>query len=166
MHSSGQASDRHPDWHPHVAECVMHSSRMLETMLGNPNFARVFIQESGPQLLLRLYTLKHMPVTFGSSAASHALLSAIRACTQSHAHLVVQHVVEALAEQLRVALLLGMVSRWASHRVLAVMLETLHLIRGSRSLFRSDFGCLVSIPACCYFVRWQKPASTCSHAVL
>lgn len=61
------------------------------------------------QLLLKLYTLKHMPATFGSSAASHALLSAVRVCTTHHAALVVQNVVHAIAEQLRVALLLGMV---------------------------------------------------------
>ncbi|CAL8470976.1 g10518 [Coccomyxa elongata] len=101
-------SDRHPDWHPHVAECIMHTARMLETLLANQTFSRQFVDKGGLQLLLKLYTLKHLPVTFGSSGASHAVLSVFRTCTQLHSMSVTDKVAEALAEHLRTNLLLAM----------------------------------------------------------
>ena len=102
-------SDRHASWHPHVAECIMHSARLLETMLANQNFSRQFVEKGGLQLLLKLYTLKHLPATFGSSGASHAIMAVFRTCTQLHGALVTEKVAEALAEHLRTTLLLAMV---------------------------------------------------------
>jgi hypothetical protein len=87
----------------------MHSARLLETMLSNQNFSRQFVERGGLQLLLKLYTLKHLPPTFGSSGASHAVMAVFRTCTQLHGPLVTEKVAEALAEHLRTALLLAMV---------------------------------------------------------
>lgn len=87
----------------------MHSARLLETMLSNQNFSRQFVEKGGLQLLLKLYTLKHLPPTFGSSGASHAVMAVFRTCTQLHGPLVTEKVAEALAEHLRTALLLAMV---------------------------------------------------------
>jgi hypothetical protein len=103
------SSAKPPEWHPHVADCIMHAARLLESLLGNADFARGFAEAGGVPLLLRLYTLRHLPATFGSSAASHALLAALRAATQSHAGLVTEKVAEALADHLRTTLLLAMV---------------------------------------------------------
>lgn len=109
IYSSKAGSDRHANWHPHVAECIMHTARLLETMLANQSFSRQFVEKGGLQLLLRLYTLKHLPPTFGSSSAAHAVMAAFRACTQLHGALVTEKVAEALAEHLRTTLLLAMV---------------------------------------------------------
>ncbi len=87
----------------------MHTARMLETLLANQTFSRQFVDKGGLQLLLKLYTLKHLPVTFGSSGASHAVLSVFRTCTQLHSMSVTDKVAEALAEHLRTNLLLAMV---------------------------------------------------------
>lgn len=33
------AGPEYPAWHPHVGECVAHSARLLESLLGNADFA-------------------------------------------------------------------------------------------------------------------------------
>ena len=89
----------------------MHSARLLESLSNNADFSTKFVEKGGLQLLLRLYTLRHLPATFGSSAAAHALVAAVRVLNQSAASSVTNSkVVEALTGQLRTTLLLGMVS--------------------------------------------------------
>lgn len=89
----------------------MHSARLLESLSSNAEFSTKFVEQSGLQLLLRLYTLRHLPATFGSSAAAHALVAAVRVLNQSAASPATSSkVVEALTGQLRTTLLLGMVS--------------------------------------------------------
>jgi hypothetical protein len=78
-----------------------------------------FAEAGGAPLLLRLYTLRHMPATFGSSAASHALLAALRALGQAHPALVTERAADALARHLRTTLLLAMV-RHAGGAVLEI----------------------------------------------
>ena len=63
----------------------MHSARLLESLSSNADFAAKFVEQGGLQLLLRLYTLRHLPATFGSSAAAHALVAAVRVLNQSAA---------------------------------------------------------------------------------
>ena len=89
----------------------MHSARLLESLSSNSEFATKFVDQGGLQLLLRLYTLRHLPATFGSSAAAHALVAAVRVLNQAATSSVTNSkVVEALTGQLRATLLLGMVS--------------------------------------------------------
>ena len=98
------------DWHPYLSECIMHAARLLESLGANTDFATKFVDQGGLQLLLRLYTLRHLPPTFGSSSAAHALVAAVRVLNQAAASSVTSRVVEHLTGQLRTTLLLGMVS--------------------------------------------------------
>ena len=88
----------------------MHAARLLESLGANTDFATKFVDQGGLQLLLRLYTLRHLPPTFGSSSAAHALVAAVRVLNQAAASSVTSRVVEHLTGQLRTTLLLGMVS--------------------------------------------------------
>ncbi len=87
----------------------MHSARLLESLGSNTDFSTKFVDQGGLQLLLRLYTLRHLPPTFGSSSAAHALVAAVRILNQAAVSSVTSKVVEALTGQLRTTLLLGMV---------------------------------------------------------
>jgi hypothetical protein len=87
----------------------MHAARLLESLAANTDFATKFVDQGGLQLLLRLYTLRHLPPTFGSSSAAHALVAAVRVLNQANLS-VTSRVVEHLTGQLRTTLLLGMVS--------------------------------------------------------
>ena len=88
----------------------MHSARLLESLGSNTDFSSKFVDQGGLKQLLRLYTLKHLPPTFGSSSAAHALVAAVRVLNQGAVSSVTNRVVEALTGQLRTTLLLGMVS--------------------------------------------------------
>ena len=88
----------------------MHSARLLESLGSNTDFASKFVDQGGLKQLLRLYTLKHLPPTFGSSSAAHALVAAVRVLNQGAVSSVTNRVVETLTGQLRTTLLLGMVS--------------------------------------------------------
>lgn len=97
------------DWHAYLSECIMHSARLLESLGSNTDFSTKFVEQGGLKLLLRLYTLKHLPPTFGSSSAAHALVAAVRVLNQAAVASVTTKVVEELTGQLRTTLLLGMV---------------------------------------------------------
>ena len=94
----------------------MHSARLLESLGSNTDFSSKFVDQGGLKQLLRLYTLKHLPPTFGSSSAAHALVAAVRVLNQGAVSSVTNRVVEALTGQLRTTLLLGMVSAVAHPR--------------------------------------------------
>ena len=105
------SAEKPADYHAYLSECIMHSARLLESLSSNSDFATKFVDQGGLQLLLRLYTLRHLPATFGSSAAAHALVAAVRVLNQAATSSVTNSkVVEALTGQLRTTLLLGMVS--------------------------------------------------------
>ena len=103
------SSEKPADWHTYLSECIMHSARLLESLGSNTDFSTKFVDQGGLQLLLRLYTLRHLPPTFGSSSAAHALVAAVRILNQAAVSSVTSKVVEALTGQLRTTLLLGMV---------------------------------------------------------
>ena len=97
----------------------MHAARLLESLGANTDFATKFVDQGGLQLLLRLYTLRHLPPTFGSSSAAHALVAAVRVLNQANLS-VTSRVVEHLTGQLRTTLLLGMVSHLSNGNPLKI----------------------------------------------
>ncbi|KAK3268281.1 E3 ubiquitin-protein ligase upl1 [Cymbomonas tetramitiformis] len=86
-----------------LPECIHNTSRMLESMLAHNDTARLFVEKGGIQLLLRMYSLPGLPLTFGGSSAMHMLSAAFRAFIPSHAAALSKHVRSELHTQLRKA---------------------------------------------------------------
>ena len=70
----------------HLPECIQYAARMVEALLSNGDTSRLFVQRSGLEHLLAMYSLPKLPPTFGSSSPSHALMAALRTRTTNAKH--------------------------------------------------------------------------------
>jgi hypothetical protein len=57
--AGGSTPSYYPGWHPHVGECVAHAARLLESLLGNADFAGQVRLQDGPLLCLPLHAGMH-----------------------------------------------------------------------------------------------------------
>lgn len=62
-----------------LVEGVAYTARMLETLFSHGDTAKLFMEKGIVEMLLALHRLPALPSSFGSTNASHALLSAFRA---------------------------------------------------------------------------------------
>ncbi|KAL2630710.1 hypothetical protein R1flu_015396 [Riccia fluitans] len=85
-----------------LPECINNVVRLLETILQNADTSRVFIEKKGIEALLQLYTLPHLPVSFGGSSTAHNMSVTFRAFSPQHATALTRAVCGALKDHLKV----------------------------------------------------------------
>ncbi|BFI34167.1 E3 ubiquitin-protein ligase HUWE1 [Marchantia polymorpha subsp. ruderalis] len=85
-----------------LPECINNVVRLLETILQNADTSRVFIEKKGIEALLQLYTLPHLPVSFGGSSTAHNMSVTFRAFSPQHASALTRAVCCALKDHLKV----------------------------------------------------------------
>jgi hypothetical protein len=85
-----------------LPECINNAVRLLETVLQNADTSRVFIEKKGIEALLQLYTLPHLPVSFGGSSTAHNMSVTFRAFSPQHAAALTRSVCGALRDHLQV----------------------------------------------------------------
>ncbi|KAL3688671.1 hypothetical protein R1sor_014980 [Riccia sorocarpa] len=85
-----------------LPECINNVVRLLETILQNADTSRVFIEKKGIEALLQLYTLPHLPVSFGGSSTAHNMSVTFRAFSPQHASALTRAVCGALKDHLKV----------------------------------------------------------------
>ena len=61
-----------------LTEAVANVARLVDSMLPTDECAQQFVQKGGIRLLIQLHTLPHLPHTFSSSSACHALSITLR----------------------------------------------------------------------------------------
>lgn len=88
----------------YLPDCINSATRMLEPILNSPDTSSMFVDRGGVQLLLNMYKLPHLPAVFGSSSASHGLLTAFRSFAPQHAPVISKHLRDALGLQLAAAI--------------------------------------------------------------
>uniref|UniRef100_A0A7I4AEX4 HECT-type E3 ubiquitin transferase n=1 Tax=Physcomitrium patens TaxID=3218 RepID=A0A7I4AEX4_PHYPA len=87
-----------------LPECINNAVRLLETILQNADTSRVFIEKNGIQALLQLYTLPHLPVSFGGSSIAHNMSVTFRAFSPQHSAALTRAVCDALKDHLQATL--------------------------------------------------------------
>jgi len=85
-----------------LPDCINNAVRLLETVLQNADTSRVFIEKKGIEALLQLYTLPHLPVSFGGSSTAHNMSVTFRAFSPQHSAALTRSVCGALKEHLQV----------------------------------------------------------------
>lgn len=86
-----------------LPECINNAVRLLETILQNADTSRVFIEKKGIEALLQLYTLPHLPVSFGGSSTAHNMSVTFRAFSPQHSTALTRSVCGALKDHLQVS---------------------------------------------------------------
>ena len=81
--SDGPSDESCEDSGAYIVECATYTARMLENLVHHKETAKSLVERNGIDLLLELYRLPTLPPTFGSTNASHALLSAFRAISSN-----------------------------------------------------------------------------------
>jgi len=103
--SSNPASDcATPNVEAFLSECINNTVRLLETLLQNADSSRVFIEKKGIEALLQLYTLPHLPVSFGGSSTAHNMAITFRSFSPQHSAALARVVCTGMREHLKVAL--------------------------------------------------------------
>ncbi|XP_024379829.1 E3 ubiquitin-protein ligase UPL1 isoform X3 [Physcomitrium patens] len=87
-----------------LPECINNAVRLLETVLQNADTSRIFIEKKGIEALLQLYTLPHLPVSFGGSSIAHNMSVTFRAFSPQHSGQLTQAVCGVLKNQLQATL--------------------------------------------------------------
>lgn len=85
-----------------LPECINNAVRLLETVLQNADTSRVFIEKKGIEALLQLYTLPHLPVSFGGSPTAHNMSVTFRAFSPQHSASLTRAVCGGLRDHLQV----------------------------------------------------------------
>lgn len=85
-----------------IPECINNAVRLLETVLQNADTSRVFIEKKGIEALLQLYTLPHLPVSFGGSSTAHNMSVTFRAFSPQHSAALTRAVCGGLRDHLQV----------------------------------------------------------------
>ncbi|KAJ7561891.1 hypothetical protein O6H91_03G045900 [Diphasiastrum complanatum] len=87
-----------------LPECINNAVRLLETILQNADTSRIFIEKKGIEALLQLYTLSHLPVSFGGSSTAHNMSVTFRAFPPQHATALTRAVCGILRDHLKLTL--------------------------------------------------------------
>ena len=73
---------------------------MIESLLGNIEAGRLFVQQGGVQAMLLLYELPNLSPGFGTHSPLHAVTSALRILAQHHARAFAKQLADALGSRL------------------------------------------------------------------
>lgn len=98
-----QAQLDDPALDTYLLDCVSHASRMLESVVSNPDQSRAFVAAGGIDLLLRLYSLPRLPPAFATSGGQYGLLGTFKTFTPQQAPHVSTAISNALVARLVVA---------------------------------------------------------------
>ena len=89
-----------------LTEAVANVARLVDSMLPTDECAQQFVQKGGIRLLIQLHTLPHLPHTFSSSSACHALSITLRSLSgagRTHSSVLAECTQRALVKSLRAA---------------------------------------------------------------
>ncbi|KAJ7557451.1 hypothetical protein O6H91_05G127400 [Diphasiastrum complanatum] len=94
----------HTNMEAFLPECINNAVRLLETILQNSEICKIFIDKKGIEALLQLYTLSHLPVSFGGSSTAHNMSVTFRAFPPAHATALTRAVCGILRDHLKLTL--------------------------------------------------------------
>lgn len=79
---------------------IQRTARVIESLLGNVEAGRLFVQQGGVQSMLLLYELPNLNPGFGTHSPLHAVTSALRILAQHHARAFAKLLAESLGSRL------------------------------------------------------------------
>jgi E3 ubiquitin-protein ligase HUWE1 len=113
--TTGKPTDHHvsdpgadgatPNTEAFLSECINNVVRLLETVLQNADTSRIFIEKKGIEALLQLYSLPHLPISFGGSSTAHNMSVMFRAFSPQHSVALTRAVCGGLTDHLKVTLI-------------------------------------------------------------
>lgn len=79
---------------------IQRTARVIESLLGNVEAGRLFVEQGGVGAMLLLYELPNLNTGFSSHSPLHAVTSALRILAQHHARAFAKQLAEALGNRL------------------------------------------------------------------
>lgn len=105
-----EAQLQDPALDTYLLDCASHASRMLESVVSNPEQSRAFAAAGGIELLLRLYNLPRMPPAFATSTGQYGMLGSFKTFTPQQGPAVSAAISKALVQRLVEAVDMAQVS--------------------------------------------------------
>lgn len=84
----------------HLGEMIQRTARVIESLLGNIDAGRLFVEQGGVEAMLLLYELPNLNPGFGTHSPLHAVTSALRILAQHHAKALAKLLAESLGARL------------------------------------------------------------------
>ncbi len=79
---------------------IQRTARVIESLLGNVDAGRLFVEKNGVNTMLQLYELPNLNPGLGTHSPLHAVTSALRILAQHHARAFAKQLAEALGRRL------------------------------------------------------------------
>ena len=105
-----------PEAPEHLGDMVLKTARVIESLLGNVEAGRMFVQQGGVQSMLLLYELPNLNPGLSAHSPLHAVTSALRILAQHHARAFAKLLADALGARLIVMEQEALVSRRQTHK--------------------------------------------------